>query len=400
MSRYRLLPTPAQQAVLRDHCGHARYVWNLAVEQHAHWHPGRKGAPGYLEQCRQLTQARAEHPWLAAGSQTVQQQALRDFAWAMTAFFDPGNPAGRPSWRKAGRDEGFRIVGPGRQWDVRRVSRKVGQVWVPKAGWVRFRWSRAVPPGAKSYRVTMDRAGRWHIAFAVIPQPVPAPGNGQAVGIDRGVAVAAALSTGELLPCPALTARERIRLRRLQRTLARATRGSNRRGRVRHAIARMRARETDRRKDWADKVSTDIARRFDVIRVEDLQIKNMTRSARGTRADPGRNVRQKAGLNRGILRSGWGLLVRRLEDKAPGRVEKIRPAFTSQRCSACGQVDRDSRESQAVFRCTACGFACHADVNAARNIAAGHAVTARGGDGVTRPVNREPHLLASLTGRG
>jgi transposase len=239
----------------------------------------------------------------------------------------------------------------------------------------------------------MDRAGRWHIAFAVIPAPVPAPGNAQTVGIDRGVAVSAALSTGELLHAPALTARERTRLRRLQRSLARAKRGSNRRGRVRHAIARLRARETDRRKDWAEKASTGIARRFDVIRVEDLQITNMTRSAKGTRENPGRNVRAKAGLNRGILGSGWGLLVRRLEDKAPGRVEKIRPAFTSQRCSACGHVDAKSRESQARFVCTACGFALHADVNAARNIAAGHAVTARGGDGVTRPVNREPHLL-------
>ena len=216
MCRYRLVPTPAQEAVLRDHCGHARYVWNLAVEQHAHWHPGRASAPGYLAQCRQLTAARAGHPWLAAGSQTVQQQALRDFARAMAAFFDPANPAGRPSWRKAGRDEGFRIVGRGRQWDVRRVSRKAGQVWVPKAGWVRFRWSRAVPPGAKSYRVTRDRAGRWHVAFAVIPAPVPAPGNSQVVGIDRGVVVSAALSTGDLLHCPALAGRERIRLRRLQ----------------------------------------------------------------------------------------------------------------------------------------------------------------------------------------
>ena len=394
MSRYRLLPTPAQQAVLRDHCGHARYVWNLAVEQHGYWHPGRASALGYLEQCRQLTQARAENPWLAAGSQTVQQQALRDFSRAMTAFFDPANPAGRPSWRKAGRDEGFRITGRrGRQWDVHRVSRRVGQVWVPKAGWVRFRWSRTVPPGVKSYRVTMDRAGRWHVAFAAVPEPVPAPGIGEAVGIDRGVAVSAALSTGELLHCPALSGRERIRLRRLQRRLARAKRGSNRRGRVKHAIARLRARETDRRRDWAEKTSTDIAQRFDVIRVEDLKIGNMTRSARGTPGDPGKNVRQKAGLNREILRSGWGLLVRRLEGKALGRVEKVRPAFTSQRCSACGQVDRDSRESQAVFRCTACGFACHADVNAAINIAAGHAVTARGGDGVARPVNCEPQLL-------
>ena len=395
MSRYRLVPTPAQEAVLRGHCVHARFVWNLAVEQHAHWRPGRKGAPSYLEQCRQLTAARAEHPWLAAGSQMVQQQALRDFGQAIAAFFDPGNPAGRPSWRKAGRDEGFRIVGRrGRQWDVRRLSRKVGEVWVPKAGWVRFRWSRAVPVGVKSYRVTMDRAGRWHVAFSAIPDPMPAPGNGQAVGIDRGVVVSAALSTGELLHSKGLTAQERTRLRRLERKLARARRGSNRRRRVTLAIAQLRARESDRRKDWAEKTSTDIARRFDVIRVEDLQISNMTRSARGTREHPGQNVRAKAGLNRGILRSGWGLLVRRLEDKAPGRVEKISPAYTSKRCSACGRVDGKSRESQAVFQCTACGHACHADVNAARNIAAGHAVTARGGDGVTRPVNREPQLLA------
>ena len=102
------------------------------------------------------------------------------------------------------------------------MSRKACEVWVPKAGWVRFRWSRAAPLVAKSYRVTMDRAGRWHIAFAVIPDPVPAPGNGQTVGIDRGVVVSAALSTGETLHAPALTARERIRLRRLQRRLARS----------------------------------------------------------------------------------------------------------------------------------------------------------------------------------
>ena len=394
MSRYRLLPTPAQEAVLRDHCGHARYVWNLAVEQHTHWHPGRGGGPGYLEQCRQLTQARAEHDWLAAGSQMVQQQALRDFARAMAAFFDPGNPIGRPSWRKAGRHEGFRIVGRrGRQWDVRRLSRKTREVWVPKVGWVRFRWSRAVPPGVKSYRVTKDRAGRWHVAFAAVPDPVPALGNGEAVGIDRGVAVSAALSTGELLRAPGLSARERKRLLHLERRLARAKRGSNRRGRVRHAIARLRARETDRRKDWAEKASTDIARRFDKIRVEDLKIKNMTRSARGTQSYPGRNVGAKAGLNREILRSGWGLLVRRLADKAPGRVEKINPAYTSQTCSGCGHRAPESRESQSRFRCRACGLQLHADVNAARNIAAGHAVTARGGDGVARPVNREPQLL-------
>jgi putative transposase len=394
MSRYRLLPTPAQEAVLRDHCAHARYIWNLAVEQHAHWRPGRNSAPGYLEQCRQLTQARAEHAWLAAGSQMVQQQALRDFAHARTAFLDPRNPAWRPTWRKAGRDEGFRIVGKRRQqWDVRRLSRHVGEVRIPKAGWVRFRWSRQLPPGVKSYRVTMDRAGRWHVAFAAIPEPIPAPGNGHVAGVDRGVTVSVALSTGELLSVPGLSPARLRRGRHLQRKLARAKRGSTRRARVKLAIAKLKARQADIRKDWAEKTTTDLARRFDLIRVENLNIKGMTRSARGTAQAPGRNVRQKAGLNRGIHASGWGLLARRLQDKAPGRVEKISPAYTSQRCSACGHIAAESRKSQALFACVACSFACNADVNAARNIAARHAVTARGGDGTARPVNREPQLL-------
>ncbi|MGH3167913.1 MAG: RNA-guided endonuclease InsQ/TnpB family protein [Trebonia sp.] len=389
MSRYRLVLPREQELILLGHCAHARYVWNMAVEQHAHWRPGRKSAPGYLEQSRQLTEARAEHPWLRAGPYMVQQQALRDFSQSMTNFFNGTH--GRPSWRKAGRNEGFRIVGvkPG---DVRRLNRRIGLVRIPKAGWMRFRWSRDVPAGVKSYRVTRDRAGRWHVAFMAMPTPIPAPGNGQVVGIDRGVLVSAALSTGELLHVPALTADEAARLVRLQRKLARARRGSSRRAQVKLAIAKLKARETDRRKDWAEQTSTRLARQFDVIRVEDLKIKNMTRTAKGTLEAYGRNVRAKAGLNRRILGSAWGVLVRRLDDKAPGRVERVGPAYTSQRCSACGYVDAKSRKSQAVFVCTACGFACNADVNAARNIAAGHAVTARGGDGAAQPVNREPQL--------
>jgi hypothetical protein len=147
MSRYRLLPTQAQALVLRSHCAHARFVWNLAVEQQSWWRPGRTSAPGWVEQCRQLSAARREHGWLAAGSMTVQQQALRDHAQAMARFFN--GTSRKPGWRKAGRDEGFRITAlkPGH---VRRLNRKTGQVFVPKAGWVRFRWSRAVPKRNRS----------------------------------------------------------------------------------------------------------------------------------------------------------------------------------------------------------------------------------------------------------
>jgi len=391
MSRFRLYPAPEQVVGLAEHCGHARFVWNLCVEQQAWWSPYRGKAPNHVERCRQLTEARAEFDWLRAGSQTVQQQALRDFDQATRNFFNGSHR--RPTFRKRGQSEGFQIVGKNAK--VEKRNRRWAQCWVPKVGWVRFRRSRAVPD-FRSYRVTCDRAGRWHVAFAAIPEPVSGPDTGEVVGVDRGVAVSAALSTGELLHCPGLRPHEAKRLVRLQRRLAKARHGSNRRGQLKAQIARLEARKVDRRKDWAEKTSTDLARRFDVIRVEDLRITNMIRSARGTIAEPGKNVRQKAGLNRTILANGWGLMVRRLEQKAPGRVEKVNAAYTSQTCNACGHCAPENRESQAVFRCAACGHQANADVNAARNIALGHRVTARGGVGLPKPVNREPQLDASL----
>jgi putative transposase len=234
VSRYRLQPTPAQEAVLLERCGHARYVWNLATEQHACWKPGRKSGPGFAEQCRRLTEARAENDWLRAGSIVVRQQALKDFAQAMSNFF--GGTHRRPTWRKRGQSEGFRIVAvkPG---DVRRLSRNVGPSRIPKVGRVRFRWSHAVPEGVKSFRVTRGRAGRWHVACASVPEPIPAPGTGEVVGVDRGVAVSAALSTGGMPAAPGLSEVEKARLLRLLRELARAQRGSGRRAKVKQAIA-------------------------------------------------------------------------------------------------------------------------------------------------------------------
>jgi putative transposase len=376
-----------------EHCRHARYVWNLAVEQQQHWRPGRR-APGYNEQCSQLTSARAEYEWLAAGSQTVQQQALRDFAQAMRNFFCGTHR--RPTWRKAGVHEGFRQVGI-KAHHVERLNRRLGRVWVPKIGWVRFRLSRPVPNDVKSYRVTRDRSGRWHIAFTHIPNPIVGPGEGSVVGVDRGVVVSAALSTGELLHAPGLSPGEARRVKAMQQRLARAKRGSNRRARTKRAIAKLRARETDRRKDWAEKATTDIARRFDTIRIEALDVRGMTRSAQGTLEQPGQQVAQKRGLNRSISRSGWGLLAARLQHKAFGRVEQIPAAYTSQRCSSCGHVALENRKSQAVFECEACNTGpCNADVNAARNIAAGRAVTARGDLGASRFTNREPQFCSSV----
>lgn len=380
VSRYRMYPTAEQEKILLKHCEHARAVWNIGNEQRLEYRPGRGPTPGYAEQNRQLTAARDAEPWLATGSAIVQQQALRDLDRAWQNFF--AGTHRRPTWRKAGLHESFRIVGKATE-RVRQLNRRWSAVFVPKAGWVHFRRSRPVPV-SKSYRIKRDRAGRWHIAFTALPNPIVGPATGEVVGIDRGIAVTLALSTGETHQVP--PARD---MAPLHRRLSRAKRGSNRRQRAKGRLARGYARNADRRKDWVEKASTDIARRFDVIRIEDLKIRNMTRSAKGTIERPGKNVRQKAGLNRAILHSSWGVFAERLEQKAPGRVEKVRAAYTSLTCNACGHCAEGNRKSQA-FLCLACGHRDHADVNAAKNIAVGHTVTARGGGSLERPVNREP----------
>jgi IS605 OrfB family transposase len=385
--RFRLYPTDEQELLLLEHCGHARFVWNLAVEQRGYRYH-RQRLPNYVLQSQQLTEARASYEWLRAGSQTVQQQALRDFSPAM-ANWRAGSHR-RPTWRTRGRHEGFRIVGP-QALRVEQINRRWSRVAVLKVGWVRLRRSRAMADW-KSYRVTLDPSGRWHIAFAVIPAPLEGPGDGSVVGIDRGVAATLALSDGASYQAPSPVA-----LRRAARALSRCQRGSHRRARAKARLARLHARTADRRKDFVEKTSTSIATQYDLIRIEDLRVANMVRSARGTVDQPGRRVAQKAGLNRSILNAAWTAFATRLEHKAAWRVERVNPAFTSQCCSVCGHVAAESRKSQALFRCVACAYTDNADVNAARNIAAGRAVTARGGPALAGPVNREPqHETSSV----
>lgn len=375
--RFRLYPTPAQETGLLEHCAHARFVWNLALEQRNLYRPGRR-MPSYAAQSKQLTEARA-NTWLGEGSRTVQEQALRDFDRALQAWYR--RTSGWPTWRKQGRHEGFCISGHGQTFRVSRLNRRWGSVTVPQLGGVRFRWTRH-PPETHTYRIKRDPAGRWWVVFAAKPPPIEAPGNGAIVGLDRGVTISVATSDGANYRAPrSMPAQARRRLN-TERALARCKRGSNRRRAAKRRRAQVMAREQARRQDWIEKLSTDLARNYDVIRVEDLRIPNM--------------VRAKRGLSREILASGWGELVRRLEDKAPGRVEKVDSRYTSQRCSACGHIAKENRKSQAAFLCVACGYTENADLNAAKNIAARHAVTARGDSRVLGSMKREPQRDSPL----
>jgi len=369
--RYKLAPTSEQEALFRQFAGVVRLVYNLALEQRRDWwrHYPRQtaGRLNYVAQARELTALRAEFEWIAQVHVTPQQQALRDLDRAYANFF--AGRAGYPSPRKKGVNDAFRFQG--REVEVRRLNGKWSAVRVPKIGWIKFRDTRSLRGRLMNVTVSLSANG-WHIAFACeIESGKVADNTLPAVGIDRGVANTLTLSTGVHLHMPASLAAIEHKKRRAQRLASRRKRGSIRHAKARRRVASLQARAARIRQDWRHRSSLDIARRFGTVVLEYLATRNMTRSAKGTIDAPGKNVRQKAGLNRAILDQGWHgfetVLAYKLQERG-GYLCKVDPRHTSQTCSACGAVDRESRESQAVFVCRTCGFRVHADHNAAINI--------------------------------
>jgi transposase len=291
----------------------------------------------------------------------------------MAKFFD--KLAGKPRYRSKRGTQGFVI----RDVKVRRLSLRWGAVFVPKCGYVRFRWTRDLPEKLGMARVTLDCAGRWHVSFTA-PQPaLDRKPTGAVVGIDRGVRTALVTSDGQHYRVPKISDRRAARYLALARKMSRQQKGSRRREKTRLAMAKIAAKVADRRKDWAEKVSARLVTDNDVIVFEKLNVPNMVRKPK-PKPDPDQERhflpnrrRQKAGLNRGILASAWGMLAARTEQKAVASgaaVIYVDPRFTSQQCRVCGHIASSSRESQAVFRCVSCGHEDHADANAARNVLA------------------------------
>ena len=198
-----------------------------------------------------------------------------------------------------------------------------------------------------------------------------------------------AASTGDLLRLPDM-ARLQARKRRYQRMVARRRKGSNRRNLARHRLARTQRRIATIRHRWHHETSRILAGTAGLLAIEDLKTKAMTRSARGSAEHPGSNVRQKAGLNREILNTGWSQLRQMLEYKA-AHVEVVPPMYTSQTCRGCGTADPASRKSQSEFECVHCGHKDNADVNAALNIMASAtgATGRRGALALATPKNRQ-----------
>lgn len=402
--RYRLYPESAEHAVMVSHGEQARLIWNVALEQ-------MDAAHAMGLRCdwdnwdRQLTVLRNTEglEWLREGASSVQQQALRQLRQAFRNFW--ANPAhyGRPRFRSKRRTRDGFVV---RSVSVVKLNHKWSAVRIPKAGWVKFRRDRPLGDHGMAH-VTRDNCGRWHVSFSAPQTPVESAKDSErrSVGIDRGITDTVATSDGELVNIPRASQKEVRQLKELQRRLARQQPGSNRRERTKDAIAKTQGRIADRRKDWVEKLSTKLVSDNAVIVFEGLQVKSMMRSASGTIEHPGSNVGAKRGLNAAITASCWGMLERRVRDKATASrttVVSVPAAHTSQKCSSCGYTDRRNRHRK-DFLCVACGHEDDADINAANNVlAAGLAVIRREGTDPetpvsgTEPAKRQPHLPAVL----
>ena len=377
--RFRLEPTPGQERQFARTAGCCRYVYNRALALNEERFKRGEKRLGFAALCRELTGWRhaPETAWLAEAPAQALQQALKNLDRAYRNRFD--GRAERPCFHKKGERDTFRLA------DVKAfaVDSEHGRVKLPKAGWVQYRNSRAVEGAPKQVTVARE-CGHWFVSIQVeLEVAAPVHPATTAVGVDLGVAKFAALSTGEVIAAPvARLLKLEGQLKRAQRSLSRKVKRSANWQKQKARIAKLSHRIANVRKDFLHKASTTISQNHALVVLEDLRVKSMSKSAKGTVNAPGRNVRAKAGLNRSILRQGWGEFRRQLEYKQQwrgGMVLAIDPRNTSRRCAECGHVSAENRKTQAAFACVACGHQADADVNAAINIlAAGCAVNACG----------------------
>jgi putative transposase len=332
---------------------------------------------GYAEMTHWLTEWRNTRAtaWLAGCPVHPQQQVLRRLDQAYRRFF--AKKGGRPSFKSRGQEAGLRFPDP-KEFSLDALNARIK---LPKLGWVRLRMSRPVEGTLRN--ATLTREGeKWFVSIQAEQHHTTATlCEAPTLGIDVGLVAFAATSDGQLIaPLQALAKRKR-QLKYLQRAVARRKKGSSNRRKAVRRLGNLHRRIVRQRSDWHHKLTTQLASQHAVIAVEDLSIKGMSASARGTAHRPGKNVHVKAGLNRSILDAAWGEFTRQLSYKTHwrgGRVIFVNPSYSSRRCRICGDKSTENRKTQSLFRCVACGHTENADLNAAQNIlAAGHAVWAK-----------------------
>ena len=362
--KYELRPDGQQERQMRRFAGSCRFVFNKALAlQKERYEQGEKKL-GYAGLCKALTEwkAQPETLWLKETHSQPLQQTLKDLERAYANFFE--KRADFPRFKKKGQSDSFRFP------QGIKLDQGNSRVFLPKLGWMRFRKSRQVLGEVRSATVSQS-GGKWFVSILTertVEKPIP---QGGAVGIDMGIARFATFSDGTYLAPLDSFKKHQQRLKKYQRRMARKVKFSQNWKKAKAKVTQVHIDIANARKDYLHKASHAISQNHAIVCIEDLQVRNMSKSSKGNAETHGKQVRQKSGLNRAILDQGWGEFRRQLDYKLAwrgGHLIAVPPQYTSQTCPCCGHVSKDNRQTQAKFECVDCGFEENADKVGAINV--------------------------------
>ena len=369
--KYELKPNGEQQRNMRRFSGSCRFVFNKALALQKTNHDAGNKFIGYVGMANLLPSWKAELSWLAdAPSQTL-QQTLKDLERAYKNFF--AKRADFPRFKKKGQSNSFRYP------QGFKIDAGNSRVFLPKLGWIRYRNSRDLLGTVKNITVSSN-GGKWFVSIQterVIEQPLPT--STTAIGIDVGIARFATMATtngsggyhGSFISPLNSFKKHQQRLAKYQRRMSRKVKFSSNWKKAKARVQKIHSDIANARKDYLHKTSTTISQNHALVCIENLQVRNMSKSSKGNSEQHGKRVKQKSGLNRSILDQGWGEFRRQLEYKVSwngGMLLAVPPHNTSRTCPCCGHIAKENRITQAEFLCVDCGYENNADVVGAINV--------------------------------
>ena len=386
--KYRLRLNPEQENLCAQAAGCCRYIWNTGLALKKKLWEEKKEKVSRYDLDKRVKDLKEEHQWLKVPPSQSLQQVNKDLEQAFRNFF---NGAGYPKFKKKGINDSFRM--PQGIKLEKKLSKKVGQVRLPKLGTVRYTHTREIEGRIKHVTVS-KKCGKWYISFNCevdISEADEKPLS--EIGIDMGITVFAQCSDGVSIKGTGPLKKNLSKLRKLQRELSRKKKYSSNWKKTRNKISKLHEHISNIRKDFLHKASTKLAKNHSLIVMEDLKTKDMSSSAKGSLDNPGKNVKAKSALNRSILDQGWGMFENYISYKVSwngGKLVVVNPKNTSIKCSRCGHTDSKNRKSQGEFECLSCGYAENADLNASKNILAeGHSVIACGVEALVSTMKQE-----------
>ncbi len=363
--KYRLNTNAETEQLMSQYAGNCRYLWNKALRLNLYHLENKQPMLWYqeLDWFSKLWKKSDQYGFLKLSPAQTLQQTLKQLERAFKDAFDKKQPLKKiPTPKKRGDRDSFSLP-QGFKIEGRRI-------FLPKIGWVNFRKSREIEGTAKN--VTVSRQGKyWFVSIQVeMELPESVHSSLSMIGVDMGVKRLFTLSDGEFAE-PIDVSFFKDKIKRLQKSLARKIKFSNHWRKLKEKINRLHTKIANIRHDTLHKLSTALSKSHAMIVLENLQIKNMTKSAKGDMENPGAMVKQKSGLNRVILEQGWGMFKTFLQYKqrwSGGQVLFVDPKYTSQTCPVCQHRSKDNRKTQSEFECVVCHHKNHADVIGAINV--------------------------------